>query len=242
MVDTVIGIISFNSFWVNMVFYITLFVFGVALIFTAIFKAVYGHFYEKRKNKDSEKKREWLVPGRLSLIVFVALMVLGLGILIPISLSKIDMKHATAEEIFGIGSSKAVIEIAERPQIYVEGNIDENIIAVSNSGNITVEVISIEGFGSNQRLVIYGSVSNLEADDVNIYVHYVDENKKEYDVCKYYHKNGDVNTLYYEYTLKIKDISPFRIIVGTGYGSDYKYKRDGLSDQLDVTYSFNPVG
>ena len=33
--------------------------------------------------------------------VFVALMVLGLGILIPISLSKIDMKHATAEEIFG---------------------------------------------------------------------------------------------------------------------------------------------
>lgn len=242
MVDTVIGIISFNSFWVNMVFYITLFVFGVALIFTAIFKAVYGHFYEKRKNKDSEKKREWLVPGRLSLIVFVALMVLGLGILIPISLSKIDMKHATAEEIFGIGSSKAVIEIAERPQIYVEGNINENIIAVSNSGNITVEVISIEGFGSNQRLVIYGSVSNLEADDVNIYVHYVDENKKEYDVCKYYHKNGDVNTLYYEYTLKIKDISPFRIIVGTGYGSDYKYKRDGLSDQLDVTYSFNPVG
>ncbi|MBR4948205.1 MAG: hypothetical protein IKZ29_06600 [Clostridiales bacterium] len=225
-----------------MVFYITLFVFGVALIFTAIFKAVYGHFYEKRKNKDSEKKREWLVPGRLSLIVFVALMVLGLGILIPISLSKIDMKHATAEEIFGIGSSKAVIEIAERPQIYVEGNINENIIAVSNSGNITVEVISIEGFGSNQRLVIYGSVSNLEADDVNIYVHYVDENKKEYDVCKYYHKNGDVNTLYYEYTLKIKDISPFRIIVGTGYGSDYKYKRDGLSDQLDVTYSFNPVG
>ena len=137
-----------------MVFYITLFVFGVALIFTAIFKAVYGHFYEKRKNKDSEKKREWLVPGRLSLIVFVALMVLGLGILIPISLSKIDMKHATAEEIFGIGSSKAVIEIAERPQIYVEGNINENIIAVSNSGNITVEVISIEGFGSNQRLVI----------------------------------------------------------------------------------------
>ena len=225
-----------------MVFYITLFVFGVALIFTAIFKAVYGHFYEKRKNKYSEKKREWLVPGRLSLIVFVALMVLGLGILIPISLSKIDMKHATAEEIFGIGSSKAVIEIAERPQIYVEGNINENIIAVSNSGNITVEVISIEGFGSNQRLVIYGSVSNLEADDVNIYVHYVDENKKEYDVCKYYHKNGDVNTLYYEYTLKIKDISPFRIIVGTGYGSDYKYKRDGLSDQLDVTYSFNPVG
>lgn len=225
-----------------MVFYITLFVFGVALIFTAIFKAVYGHFYEKRKNKDSEKKREWLVPGRLSLIVFVALMVLGLGFLIPISLSKIDMKHATAEEIFGIGSSKAVIEIAERPQIYVEGNINENIIAVSNSGNITVEVISIEGFGSNQRLVIYGSVSNLEADDVNIYVHYVDENKKEYDVCKYYHKNGDVNTLYYEYTLKIKDISPFRIIVGTGYGSDYKYKRDGLSDQLDVTYSFNPVG
>lgn len=225
-----------------MVFYITLFVFGVALIFTAIFKAVYGHFYEKRKNKDSEKKREWLVPGRLSLIVFVSLMVLGLGILIPISLSKIDMKHATAEEIFGIGSSKAVIEIAERPQIYVEGNINENIIAVSNSGNITVEVISIEGFGSNQRLVIYGSVSNLEADDVNIYVHYVDENKKEYDVCKYYHKNGDVNTLYYEYTLKIKDISPFRIIVGTGYGSDYKYKRDGLSDQLDVTYSFNPVG
>ena len=182
------------------------------------------------------------MPGRLSLIVFVALMVLGLGILIPISLSKIDMKHATAEEIFGIGSSKAVIEIAERPQIYVEGNINENIIAVSNSGNITVEVISIEGFGSNQRLVIYGSVSNLEADDVNIYVHYVDENKKEYDVCKYYHKNGDVNTLYYEYTLKIKDISPFRIIVGTGYGSDYKYKRDGLSDQLDVTYSFNPVG
>lgn len=222
-----------------MVFYITLFVFGVALIFTAIFKAVYGHLYEKRKNNDSEKKREWLVPGRLSLIVFVSLMVLGLGIFIPVSLSKIDMKHATAEEIFGIGSSKAEIEIAEQPQIYVEGNVYENIIAVSDSGNITIDAISIEGYGSNQRVVIYGSASNLETDDVNIYVHYVDENKKELDVCKYYLKNGDVNTLYFKCSLKVKDISPFRIIIGTGYGSDYKYKRDGLSDRLDVTYTFN---
>ena len=219
-----------------MIIFVLIVVATAAALITAAFSFVYGIIFDMHMKKISDsgakEKKKWIVPRKMTLIFFCAIVFVGFAVSLPIFLSTIDLKHASMFDIVGFDFSNSYVDLSEKQP---SAGISKGPNVVSQKENVQItRVVYVKGGNT-----VFGFIKNLEQEDVTVYAHAIDDLNIKYDTCKYYKNPGGDNMVYFTYRIQSHHNGRFRVVIGYAYGDGYDYKEkgfSGLEDYVDQTY------
>jgi len=193
------------------------------LIFTLAAFFIYKFIYDKHTNKVLEsgetKRRKWIAPWGLALIVFGAQLILALGIIIPFSLFMVD---TSSNEIVLSENSDRPIDLvcSEAVSFVVEDNNYEKIGEEFND-DIEVNIFKKQIDDGIEHYIFVGTVNKKEADNVMVSVTYRGGTDYNYDATTWLPSSPDASSVNFKCEIIAGD-TPSDVQIGVVYGDQSK--------------------
>ena len=210
----------------------TILIITVAAFF--IYKAVFDKHTNKVLESGDTKKRKWIAPWGLALIVFFAQLLLVAGIVYPLSM------FSTYS-----GSKETGFEICEdypcdfdiSDSVY---SIDESkytVISKQTEDGITYTVYKNNDSKDKEQFVVLGELEKEPKDGLSLYLKYLVNGEDKASFMCSYSENNDLSKVYFKCEVIKSPYTATSLMVGVV--NKCKYEMSSLDESFDKDLTIN---
>ena len=190
----------------------------VAVFF--IYKAVYDKHTNQILESGETKKRKWIAPWGLALIVLGAQLILVAGFMFPASLFMIN-KETSEITLSETDEVPADLVFSQAVRFVVEDKDFEKIGEATND-DITVTIYKKTNSNGSAHFVYVGSFEKKENSYVIMNGRFSVNDTMNYSISTYVGDNSDISTVFFKAEFISQDGTEPKVSFGVFYGSQYR--------------------
>ncbi len=199
----------------------------VAVFF--IYKAVYDKHTNQILESGETKKRKWIAPWGLALIVLGAQLILVAGFMFPASMLMFDHTVVELSE-----SNPMHFDLSDSVQFVInESNYDEGT-TFSDEG-ITATIYRQERTDKNEYYVILGEVDKQKQESMFVYV-CLGTDGRDYECETFIPVISDSSKAYFKCEVLTGTDKPSSLRVAVGYGDSFDHNSDNLPQDIKLVF------
>ena len=204
----------------------------ILLISIAVF-FIYKVFYDKHTNKVLEgsetKKKKWIAPWGLALIVLGAQLLLVAGIMFPLSMLMVDHSVIEVSEECPVN-----LDLSDSVKFVIDDSNYHEVTRFSDEG-ITVTIYKQQRTDDNEYYVFIGEIEKQSYEQLNAYF-CLEKDCLSYAIQTWMPSNSDSSKAYFKAEVLTGADSPSSLRIAVGYGNSFDPNKDNPPQDIKLVF------
>ncbi len=215
-------------------------IFPMIVVITVAAFFIYKIFYDKHTNKVLEsgetKKRKWIAPWGVALIIFGLQLVILAGIMFPLSMFM--FKREASETNLELSEENPILfDISDSVMYQIDDKRYECVSSLSQDG-VTFYVYRKTGDNENNQFIILGEIEKDPHEPVSVYLLCEKDNNLTGCCMVGVSENDETGKVYFKCELLKGKDTPASIRVGLKNGIVHEMNSDETDFDKDVKLEF----
>ena len=209
----------------------------IILVITVAVFFIYKRFYDKHTNQVLEsgeaKKRKWLAPWGLALIVLGAQLVLVAGFMFPLSMFMIDQNvDYSVHELSDDDPMR--FDVSDSVMFVIDDSNYQEVTKFSDEG-ITVTIYKQQRKDDTEYYVFIGEIEKQSDEPINAYF-CLDMNSQTYQAQTWMPSKSESSKAYFKAEVMTGADSPSSLRIAVGYGDSMNPETDDLPQDIKIVF------
>ena len=213
------------------------FLLPIAIIVTVVVFFIYKAIYDKHTNQVLEsggtKKRKWIAPWGLALIVLGAQLLMVAGVMFPLSMFMIDQNvgysvHELSDD------DPMQFDVSDSVMFVIDDSNYQEVTKFSDEG-ITVTIYKQQRKDDTEYFVFIGEIEKQSDEPINAYV-CLDTNSQTYQAQIWMPSTSESSKAYFKAEVMTGADSPSSLRIAVGYGDSMNPETDDLPQDIKIVF------